>query len=142
MRGELPSMSRPMYETSLTGLPSSVHGITHNQVVRPSAFPNVFSLCRQQGLVTAAAAYQWMSELYSRPGRFDPMCNTIAQALLLNGQKTQFNIALGLCVGHDSLFYKYSDALVTTLAAKDRVLGHNPLAAIYCEEGYFKDRIL
>ena len=77
-----------------------------------------------------------------RPGRFEPMCNPIAQALLLNGQKTQFNIALGLCVGHDSLFYKYSDALVTTLAAKDRVLGHNPLAAIYCEEGYFKDRIL
>ncbi|MCI8817343.1 MAG: nucleotide pyrophosphatase [Angelakisella sp.] len=73
VRGELPSMSRPMYETSLTGLPSSVHGITHNQVVRPSAFPNVFSLCRQQGLVTAAAAYQWMSELYSRPGRFDPL---------------------------------------------------------------------
>lgn len=73
VRGELPSMSRPMYETSFTGLPSSVHGITNNQVVRPSAFPNIFSLCRQQGLVTAAAAYQWMSELYSRPGRFDPL---------------------------------------------------------------------
>ena len=73
VRGELPSMSRPMYETSFTGLPSEIHGITGNQIYRPSRFPNVFSLCRQQGLVTAAAAYQWISELYSRPGRFDPM---------------------------------------------------------------------
>ena len=73
---------------------------------------------------------------------YEPMCNPIAQALLLNEQHTQFNLALGLCVGHDALFCKYSDALVTTLAAKDRVLGHNPLAAVYCAEGYFQDRIL
>jgi len=45
-------------------------------------------------------------------------------------------------VGHDSMFYKYSDALVTTLVAKDRVTGHSPAAAIYCAEGYFKNRIL
>jgi uncharacterized metal-binding protein len=77
-----------------------------------------------------------------KPGNFEPMCNPIAQAMLLNEQKTQFNIALGLCVGHDSLFYKYADALTTTLVAKDRVTGHNPAAAIYCAEGYFKDRIL
>ena len=75
------------------------------------------------------------------PGNFEAMCNPIAQAMLLNEQKTQFNIALGLCVGHDSMFYKYSDALVTTLVAKDRVTGHNPAAAIYCAEGYFKNRI-
>lgn len=76
------------------------------------------------------------------PGNFEPMCNPIAQAMLLNEQNTQFNIALGLCVGHDSMFYKYSDALVTTLLAKDRVTGHNPAAAIYCAEGYFRKRIL
>lgn len=76
------------------------------------------------------------------PGAYEPMCNPIAQAMLLNTQNTQFNIALGLCVGHDSMFYKYSDALVTTLVAKDRVTGHNPAAAIYCAEGYFKNRIL
>lgn len=73
VRGELPSMSRPMYETSLTGLPSSEHGVVNNMVVRPSRCPNIFSLCRQKGLVTAAAAYQWMSELYSKPGHFDPI---------------------------------------------------------------------
>ena len=66
VRGELPSMSRPMYETSLTGLPVSVHGITDNRVVRRSRCDNVFRLCRSRGLVTAAAAYFWMAELYSR----------------------------------------------------------------------------
>ena len=74
-------------------------------------------------------------------GQFEPMCNPIAQAMLLNEQHTEFNIALGLCVGHDSMFYKYSEALVTTLVAKDRVTGHNPAAAIYCAEGYFKNRL-
>ena len=69
------------------------------------------------------------------------MCNPIAQARLLNSRPTDFNIALGLCVGHDSLFYKHSDALVTTLVAKDRVLAHNPCGAIYCAEGYFKERL-
>ena len=28
IRGELPSMSRPMYETLMTGVPAHVHGIT------------------------------------------------------------------------------------------------------------------
>lgn len=71
--GELPSLSRPVYETIFTGLPSSVHGVTGDGVVRPSRFDNVFSLCRQNQLVTAAAAYGWISELYARPGRFDPL---------------------------------------------------------------------
>ena len=35
---------------------------------------------------------------------------------------------VGLCVGHDSLFIKYSEAPVTTLVTKDRVLAHNPVA--------------
>jgi uncharacterized metal-binding protein len=67
------------------------------------------------------------------------MCNPIAQARLLNERGTEFNIALGLCVGHDSLFFKYSDAPVTVLAAKDKVLAHNPVAALYQADGYYRD---
>ena len=44
-------------------------------------------------------------------------------------------------MGHDSMFYKYSEAMVTTLIAKDRVLAHNPAGALYCSEGYFKDKV-
>ena len=72
------------------------------------------------------------------PDKFEAMCNPIMQAELLNEQNTEFNIAVGLCVGHDSLFYKYSKAMVTTLITKDRVLGHNPAAAIYCYDGYLE----
>lgn len=59
------------------------------------------------------------------------MCNPIMQAKILNKEKTDINVVIGLCVGHDSLFYKYSEALTTTLIVKDRVLVHNPAAALY-----------
>ena len=68
------------------------------------------------------------------------MCNPILQAKLLNEAGTDLNIVVGLCVGHDSLFYKYSDALVTTAVTKDRVTGHNPVAALYGADFYFKKR--
>lgn len=64
-------------------------------------------------------------------------CNPILQAKLLNRAKTDLNIVMGLCVGHDSLFYKYSDAVCTTLVVKDRVLVHNPVMALYTAEGYY-----
>ncbi len=63
--GELPSMSRPMYETIHTGLPSSEHGIVSNLIVRRSIKPNIFQAARDAGKTTAAAAYYWYSELYN-----------------------------------------------------------------------------
>jgi uncharacterized metal-binding protein len=44
-------------------------------------------------------------------------------------------------VGHDSLFMKHSEVPVTVLAVKDRVLGHNPLAAVYLADGYYRERL-
>ncbi len=70
--GELPSISRPMYETTQTGLPPSQHGIVSNSVVRRSNQPNVFESAVQAGKVTAAAAYSWFSELYNR-APYDPV---------------------------------------------------------------------
>jgi len=63
--GELPCISRPIYETVHTGLPVSVHGIVSNLVVRPSTQPNIFRLALEAGKTTAAAAYYWFSELYN-----------------------------------------------------------------------------
>ena len=59
------------------------------------------------------------------------MCNPAGQAQLLNEAQTQLNVLCGLCVGHDAIFSKLSNAPVTTLIAKDRVLAHNPAGAIY-----------
>ncbi len=71
-------------------------------------------------------------------GNFETMCNPILQAEVLNREKTEFNILLGLCVGHDSLFFKYAEAPCTVLAVKDRVTGHNPLAAVYTLDSYYR----
>lgn len=62
---ELPSLSRPLYETLMTGVPPVRSGITSNGVVRRSRNPSVFGQCRAAGRVTAAAAYHWFSELYN-----------------------------------------------------------------------------
>lgn len=67
----LPSSSRPMYETILSGLPVSVHGIYSNQTVRRSISENLFSLTRRYGRTNAAAAYGWVSELYTDHAPFD-----------------------------------------------------------------------
>ena len=77
-------------------------------------------------------------ELKVKKGSYEAICNPILQARLLNAQKTDLNVIVGLCVGHDSLFIKYSDALVTTLITKDRVLGHNPAAALYTSNFYYQ----
>ena len=68
------------------------------------------------------------------------MCNPILQARLLNQAGTDLNVVIGLCVGHDSLFYRYSEAYVTTLVTKDRVTGNNPAAALYTSGSYYKKK--
>jgi uncharacterized metal-binding protein len=72
------------------------------------------------------------------PGSFESMCSPITQAMVLNAVQTEFNILVGLCVGHDSLFMRYSDAFCTVLVVKDRVTGHNPLAAIQLYKSYYR----
>ena len=58
-------------------------------------------------------------------------CNPIAQAEILNCEGTELNYILGLCLGHDILFNRYSKAPVSTLIVKDRVTGNNPAAVLY-----------
>ncbi len=106
---------------------------------RSYGFSVVSVICKTGGISKEEAGISEENKIH--PGDFEAMCNPIGQAKLLNDQDTDFNIAIGLCVGHDSLFYKNSKALVTTLIAKDRVLAHNPCGAIYCEEGYYKSKL-
>ena len=73
-----------------------------------------------------------------QPGSYEAICNPVLQAELLNAQQTDLNVIVGLCVGHDSLFIKHSNAPVTTLITKDRVTGHNPAAALYTSGFYYK----
>lgn len=109
------------------------------KLLRNEGFEVVSVICKTGGYSKEKSGIPEEKKIH--PGEFEAMCNPIAQAVLLNEQQTEFNIAIGLCVGHDSLFYKYAEAPVTTLVAKDRVLAHNPCGAIYCAEGYFKQRL-
>lgn len=73
-----------------------------------------------------------------RPGQYEAACNPVGQAALLAAAGTQLNVVIGLCVGHDSVFFMHSQAPVTVLVAKDRVLGHNPAAALYTSHSYYR----
>lgn len=68
----------------------------------------------------------------------ETMCNPVMQALVANHSEAELNVLIGLCVGHDSLFIRHAEAPVTILAVKDRLLGHNPLAAIYTYDSYYR----
>ncbi|MFC1901398.1 DUF1847 domain-containing protein [Chloroflexota bacterium] len=72
---------------------------------------------------------------------WESMCNPIAQALILNSLNIDLVVMLGLCIGHDTLFIKYCRVPMTVLAVKDRVLGHNPLAALYLSETPYYGRL-
>lgn len=68
----------------------------------------------------------------------ETMCHPVLQALVLNRHRTGLNVLLGLCVGHDSLLLRHSDAMCTVLAVKDRLLGHNPLVPVYEYDSYYR----
>ena len=71
------------------------------------------------------------------PGSYEVICNPVSQAELLNRAGCEFNVVLGLCVGHDSLFFKHAAAPTTVLVAKDRVLAHNPIGALNLADTYY-----
>lgn len=75
-----------------------------------------------------------LKKLWNR--EVEATCNPVGQAEVLNRDKTGLNVAIGLCVGHDSLFLRHSEAPATVLIAKDRVMAHNPAGALY--SNYYK----
>ncbi len=111
-------------------------------------FASCVALIRELGLITELfiGAGLDVSSVACQIGRVSPrargvvvdfkdirglFCNPIAQAEILNSEGTELNFILGLCLGHDILFTRYSKAPVSTLIVKDRVTGHNPVAALY-----------
>ena len=106
-----------------------------DRVLRRNGFQVASVICKTGSIPKDQVAVP--PEYRVRPGTYEVMCNPIAQAELLNRAHTDFNIIMGLCVGHDSLFYKHAKAVTTTLVVKDRVLVHNPVMALYTAEGYY-----
>jgi uncharacterized metal-binding protein len=105
------------------------------QILEAQGFEVISVVCKAGG--TRKEQIGIREEDKIRLGEFEAMCSPIAQAMILNEEETEFNILVGLCVGHDSLFLKYSKAYCTVLVAKDRVLSHNPCAALYTTGSYY-----
>jgi len=108
-------------------------------VLASNGFDLTFVFCKTGGVPKETLGLKDSQKV--RPGSFEPMCNPVAQAMIMNKKKTELNIIVGLCVGHDSTFIKYSEAPVTVLVAKDRVLCHNPIGALYNAQGYYKQKL-
>lgn len=98
---------------------------------------DVVSVCCKCGAVPKEDIGLLDSEK-AKPGTFEPICNPVAQAKILEDEGTELNVLLGLCVGHDSLFIKHSKAPVTILVAKDRITCHNPNAVLHGTSFYYK----
>ena len=116
-------------------------GLTHeasllSEILEKHGFEVVSVSCKVGGVPKERIGVK--DEEKMRIGQFESMCNPITQARILNKAKTDFNIMLGLCIGHDSLFLKYIDGLTTVFAVKDRVTGHNPMAALYTSRSYYQ----
>jgi uncharacterized metal-binding protein len=104
-------------------------------ILEAQGFEVVSVVCKVGG--TPKEAIGITDDQKVRVGEFESMCSPIAQAAVLNAERTEFNILVGLCVGHDSLFLKHSNALCTVLVAKDRVLAHAPAAALHTASSYY-----
>jgi len=115
-------------------------GVTHEagilgQILEEHGFDLIGVSCKLGGIPKEQLGVKDSEKI--NIGNHESMCNPIAQAMILNNEKTDFNIMLCLCVGHDSLFLKYVEGPTTVLATKDRVTGHNPMAALYTASSYY-----
>ncbi len=99
---------------------------------------DVVSVCCKAGAIPKETIGITEEQKIRGPGSFESMCSPITQAEILNSEGVEFNIVVGLCVGHDSLFFKYAHAPVTVLVAKDRVFGHNPAVGLYQSGSYYR----
>jgi uncharacterized metal-binding protein len=107
---------------------------TLTKILRLAGFETAAALCKVGSIDKTEIGIA--EALKIKQGGFEACCNPVLQARLLNAENTDLNIIMGLCVGHDILFSRHSEAPVTTLVVKDRLLGHNPVAGLYTTRSY------
>jgi uncharacterized metal-binding protein len=117
-----------------TGLTNEARIVT--EILENQGFQVVSARCKM-GAVPKEKIGIKPEEKIGGPSSCEMMCNPIAQAAVLNSEKVDMAILLGLCLGHDTLFMQTCRVPMTVLAVKDRVTGHNPLAAIYLASSYY-----
>jgi uncharacterized metal-binding protein len=106
------------------------------EIFEINGFEMVSAICKVGCLPKSELGLSRTDQL--NPDKDESMCNPVMQAEIANEAGVDFNILLGLCVGHDTLVLAHLRAPATVLAVKDRLLGHNPLAALYQYDTYFR----
>jgi len=109
-----------------------------DRIMKANGFETVSVMCMAAGGTRHSQGLGWQVKFVQGL----PLCNPVMQAFVLNKEETEFNLQVGLCVGHDILFRKYSKAPVTVIAIKDRVLANNPMGAIYTANLFYFNRLL
>ena len=102
-----------------------------SSILQDNGFTVVSVVCKVGGIEKTEVGLKPEETIV--PFRHEIMCNPIGQAYLLNAAGTELNILLGLCVGHDAMFLKNSNAYCTVFVVKDRVYQHNSLAGLEAE---------
>ena len=106
----------------------------YSRMLRKNGFEVVSACCLNGGTNITDHGVP-LPEVCMGPG-YDPACNPIGQARLLNAQHTDFNIVTTLCAGHDTLTFFYSDAPCTFLSVKDVATEMCPINALRMYEKY------
>jgi uncharacterized metal-binding protein len=116
------------------GLRNEAHTLT--QILENHGF-EVVSVCCKVGAIAKESIGIKPEEKIGGAENWESMCNPIAQAQILNSERVDLAVMLGLCIGHDTLFIQYCQRPMTVIAVKDRVTGHNPLASLYTSSTYY-----
>lgn len=90
----------------------------------------VSSACCKTGAVPKATI-GIKDEEQVEPGRPEMICNPVAQASLLEQAGVELVLLMGQCTGHDSATMARLQVPAVCVVAKDRVLAHNTVAALY-----------
>ena len=110
------------------------------EILRTNGFEVEAACCKCGSIPKEFAGVE--PEHWLHPDRdFEIMCNPAGQAEILSEKGCNLCIVLGLCVGHDTLFIRHCKTPVTILGVKDRVMGHNPVAALYIADSYYSNRL-
>ena len=102
------------------------------KILRFNGFEVVTAICKM-GSMDKTETFGLDPVHTCRTGKI--MCNPILQAKTMNKEQVDMALVVGLCVGHDTLFYKYVEVPVTTIVVKERVTGHNPVQPLHMTKG-------
>lgn len=105
-----------------------------SRILRKCGF-EVVSVCCLNGGTNITEHDVPLPEVTIGPG-FDPACNPVGQARLLNAQAADFVIVCSLCAGHDSLAFRFCQAPCTLLSVKDVAMDMCPLNALKLYQKY------